>query len=81
MVVDIIAIYCPVEGYLLSIKHKDCPNAKLTTSEIMLISVVAMRFFYDNIETARQFLVKHNYISNYLSKSVLNRRMHGIPTT
>ncbi|KAF3361901.1 hypothetical protein PHSC3_001555 [Chlamydiales bacterium STE3] len=81
MEMQIIATYCLLDDYILSIKHKDWPNAKLTTSEIMLISVVAMRFFYGNMETARQFLMEHNYLRNYLSKSALNRRIHGIPTT
>lgn len=78
MELEIIAIYCLLDDYILSIKHQDWPNAKLSTAEVMLISVVGMRFFYGNIDTARKFLIEHKYISKALSKSALNRRIHKI---
>lgn len=79
MELEIIAIYCLLDDYILSIKHKDWPNAKLSSAEVMLIKVIAMKFFYGNIDTARKFLMEHKYISNFLSKSALNRRIHRIP--
>lgn len=79
MELEIIAIYCLLDDYILSLGHKEWPNAKLSTAEVMLISVVGMRFFYGNIDTARKFLIEHKYIHNTLSKSALNRRMHQIP--
>jgi hypothetical protein len=78
MEMQIIAIYCLLDDYIFSIRHKDWPNAKLSTSEVMLTNVIGMRFFYGNIETARKFLIEHGYIKN-LSKSALNRRIHQIP--
>ncbi len=79
MEMQIIAIYCLLDDYIQSIDHKDWPNVKMTTAEVMLISVVSMRFFYGNIDTARKFLTEHKYIRNSLSKSALNRRIHQIP--
>ena len=79
MEMQIITIYCLLDDYIQSIGHKDWPNAKLSTAEVMLISIVAMRFFYGNIDTARKFLMEHRYIRRSLSKSALNRRIHQIP--
>lgn len=76
---QIIAIYCVLHDYILSIGYKDWPNTKLSTAEIMLINVIGMRFFYGNTETAREFLIEHRYILKKLSKSALNRRIHQIP--
>lgn len=79
MEIQIIVIYCLLDDYILSKGHKDWPNAKLSTAEVMLINIVGMRFFYGNIETARTFLTEHKYILKCLSKSALNRRTHQIP--
>lgn len=79
MEMQIIAIYCLLDDYIFSIGHKDWPNVKLTTAEVMLIYVVAMRFFYGNVETARIFLIEHRYILSSYSKSGLNKRIHQIP--
>lgn len=81
MEMQIIAIYCLLDDYILSIGYKDWPNVRVSTSEVMLINVVGMRFFYGNVESARVFLMEHGYIRNNLSKSALNRRLHQMPTT
>jgi Transposase DDE domain len=80
MELKIIAIYCLLDDYILSIGHKDWPNVRLSTAEVMLIYVIGMKFFYGNVDTARIFLMEHGYISNRLSKSGLNKRIHKIPT-
>ncbi len=80
MELEIIAIYCLLDDYILARGYKEWPNAKLSTAEVMLISIVGMRFFYGNIDTAHKFLTEHKYIRNMLSKSALNRRIHQIPT-
>jgi hypothetical protein len=79
MELKIIAIYCLLDDYILSIGHKDWPNVKLSTAEVMLIYVVGMKFFYGNVETARIFLTEHRYIRNKFSKSCLSKRIHKIP--
>jgi hypothetical protein len=76
---QIIAIYCVLDDYIRSIGHKDWPNVRMSTAEVMLINVIGMRFFYGNIETARKFLIEYKYIQNGLCKSSLNRRIHQIP--
>jgi hypothetical protein len=79
MEIEIIAIYCILDDYIRSIGHKDWPNVKLSTAEIMLVAITGMKFFYGNLETARTFLIEHKYIKNTLSKSALNRRIHQVP--
>lgn len=76
---QVIAIYCFCDDFLKSIGYQDWPNAKMALSEIMLVYIVATRFFYGNIERARITLYGSKYIKRGLSKSQLNRRLHGIP--
>ncbi len=79
MEMQIITIYCLLDDYILSIGHRDWPNVRLSSAEVMLVLVVGMRFFYGNIETARNFLVEHKYLKQGLTASALNRRIHQIP--
>jgi len=51
--VQVIAIYCFCDDFLKSNGYKDWPNVKMTFAEIMLVYIVATRFFYGNIERAR----------------------------
>ena len=76
---QIITIYCICDDFIRTEGFEDWPNVKLTTSEVMLICVVAMRFFYGNFELARKFLYEHKYVSNILSPSGLNKRLHKVP--
>lgn len=76
---QIITIYCICDDFIRTEGFEDWPNVKLTTSEVMLICVVAMRFFYGNFESARKFLYEHKYVSNILSPSGLNKRIHKVP--
>lgn len=78
MNLHIITIYCLCDDYIQSLNHKDWPNAKLSSAEIMLIFIVAMRFFYGNIHRAKVFLFEAGYIKP-LSDSALNRRIHKLP--
>lgn len=74
---QLIAIYCFCDDFLKSIGHQDWPNVKMALSEIMLVYIVATRFFYGNIERAR-FILYGRYIKRGLSKGQLNRRLHQI---
>lgn len=76
---QIIAIFCLCDDFIETQEVNDWPNVKLSTSEVMLICVVAMRFFYGNLELARKFLYEHKYTSKHLSSSGLNKRIHKIP--
>lgn len=75
---QIIAIYCLCDDFIRSKESIDWHNVKISTSEVMMSYVVAMRFFYGNLNQARKFLYEHNYINKDITLSALNRRVHKI---
>ncbi len=76
---QIIMIFCFCDDYFKSKEINDWHNVKLATSEVMLTYVIAMRFFYGSLATARNFFHEHKYIPNAMSPSGLNKRIHKIP--
>jgi hypothetical protein len=76
--IQIIAIYCFCDDFLKARGHKDWHNIKMTLAEIMLVYIVATRFFYGNIERAYKTLKDGRYITKPLSKGQLNVRLHGV---
>src|SRR5918997_1245209 len=74
----IITIYCFFDELLKALNHRDDPQAKLTTAEIMTIAIVAAQFYTGNQQKALDFLTSHGYIRPF-SKSRFNRRLHAIP--
>ena len=54
----IITIYCLCGDHIKSLKAiKDkWPDEKMSDSEVMAVLIVASRFFYGNVERARQML-------------------------
>ncbi len=75
----IITIYCLCDDFLRAWGHTDVPQAKLTTAQVMTVALVASALFGGNQERSRCFLKEHGYIQPMPCKSVLNRRLHGIP--
>ena len=75
---QMIAIYCFCDDFLRAKGHQDWPNVKMSLAEIMLVYIVATRFFYGNIERAYKTLKDQHYISKGLSKGQLNVRLHGV---
>ncbi len=80
MPVKIITIYCFFEEFLNALGHRDDPQARLSTAEIMTIALVAAEFFTGNQQAALDFLTSHGYIPSF-SKSRFNRRLHRLPET
>jgi hypothetical protein len=74
----ITTIYCLSEEFLQAMGHRDDPQVRLSTAEVMTIPVVAAAFFGGNIEKARSFLSEYGYMKRMISKSRLNRRLHSI---
>lgn len=74
----IITIYCLLDDFLKAIRHKDDPQTRLSTAEVMTIPLVAATFFGGNIDRTRRFLHEYGYTPNTISKSHLNRRVHAI---
>lgn len=78
---QIIATYCLCDDYLKTtdLDSNRWHNERMSNAEVMTVVIVSARFFYGNIERARQMLKEFGYITNILSKSRLNRRIHSIP--
>ncbi len=75
---QIIAIYCFCDDFLKDRNHKDWPNVKMNLAEIMLVYIVATRFFYGNIERAYTTLKDGKYIARPIVKGQLNERLHAV---
>jgi hypothetical protein len=52
----ITTIYCLCDEFLKAIDHRDDPQVRLTTAEVMTVSLVAATFFGANIDKSRSFL-------------------------
>jgi hypothetical protein len=74
----ITTIYYLCDEFLKAIRHRDDPQARLSTTEIMTVPLVAATFFGANIDKSRLFLEKYGYMPNMISKSHINRRLHAI---
>ena len=75
----LITIYCLCDDFLKAINHRpDDPQTRLSTAEVMTITLVASTFFGGNIEKTRCFLHEYGYMKKMISKSHLNRRIHAI---
>ncbi len=70
--------YYLCEEFLGAAGHRDDPQARISTAEVMTTALVAAAFFGGNIEKARSFLEEYGYIAKTVSKSRFNRRLHAI---
>jgi hypothetical protein len=66
------------EEFLKAIGHRDDPQVRLSTAEVMTIPLVACAFFSGNLEVSRSFLDEYGYIPKAISKSRFNRRLYAI---
>jgi hypothetical protein len=78
MVEEIITIFCICDDLLKEIGYLDDKQARISTSEILTIALVAAKFFGANYQKSRMFLESHCYIKNMLSKSRFIRRLNSI---
>lgn len=74
----ITATYFVCDEFSKAMGLRDDPQSRMTTAEVMCVALVASAFFSGNIERARLFLSEYGYMKTMLSKSRLNRRLHGI---
>ena len=74
----IITTYYLCDEFLKATEHRDDPQVRLSTAEVMTVALVAAAFFGGNIEATRSFLEDYGYIEKAISKSRFNRRLHAI---
>ena len=79
MTMQVITLYCACDDFLRAWGWRDDPQAKMTTAEVMAVSLVAAAVFDNNQEKSRRFLLEHGYIPAMLGKAQFNRRWHAIP--
>ncbi len=70
--------YYLCDEFLKAVGHRDDPQVRLSTAEVMTIPLVACAFFSGNLEASRSFLEEYGYIKKAISKSRFNRRLHAI---
>ena len=78
MQVQSILFYEVCDAYLRSIGFVDDPQAKMTTTEVLLIALVAAWFFGNNLRVARQAAFESGLVVYPLSESRFSRRFHKI---
>lgn len=74
----IITTYYLCEEFLKAVGHRDEPQVRLSTAEVMTTALGACAFFGGNIEATRSFLEEYGYINKAISKSRFNRRLPAI---
>lgn len=74
----ITTIYYLCDEFLKALRHRDDPQVRLSTAEVMSVPLVAATFFAGNLDEARAFLFEYGYMPTMISKSHLNRRIHAI---
>lgn len=74
----IITTYYLCDEFLKATGHRDDPQVRLSSAEVMTVALVGAAFFGGNIEASRSFLDEYGYIEKAISKSRFNRRLHAI---
>ncbi|MCL4229324.1 IS982 family transposase [Candidatus Dependentiae bacterium] len=78
MEAEAIIAYVVSDDTLKLLNIIDDKQSVVSTAEIMTMAIISALFYAGNIEKARKALHSPRYISNMLSKSQLNRRLHKI---
>lgn len=74
----IVTTYYLCDEFLKAVGHRDDPQVRLSSAEVMTVALVAAAFFGGNVESTRSFLDEYGYIEKAISKSRFNRRLHAI---
>lgn len=75
----IVCFYCLCEDLLRAIGHKDDPQTKMSTAEVMTLALISVEMFGGNYELTRLHCKQHKYFEFILSQSRFIRRLHAIP--
>ena len=72
-----IAIYCFIDDFFKAIGRKDDAHCKLSDAELLTTALLAARFFYGNLHSARAYVKEHHGV-RMIDKSGFTRRLHGL---
>ena len=79
MDLTIVVLYTICDDLLISLGHRNHPQAKMSDAEVITTALVAARYFAGNQQTACCVLKTLRYIPNMLGHSRFNQRLHRIP--
>lgn len=79
MDLTIVVLYTISDDLLISIGHKEHPQAEMSDAKVITAALVAARYFGGNQQTAGAILKTLGYILNILGHSRFNRRLYRIP--
>ncbi len=79
MEIEIITIYCCCKDFLISVGHKDDPQSRMSTAEVMTTALTAAALFSGDHERSRCLFSEYGHIPDMLSKGQFSRRLHRIP--
>lgn len=74
----IIALFCLCDDLLKAMDRHTDPQCRMSDAEVMLVALVAVRYFSGNLRNAQDGLAAPQYIPQMLSESQFNRRLHRI---
>lgn len=74
----IIALFCLCDDLLKALGHHTDPQCRMSDAEVMLVALVAVRYFGGHLRNAQDELASPHYIPQMLSESQFNRRLHRI---
>ena len=74
----IIGMYCLVDDWLRARRHQESAQRTLFDAEIITIALTAARFFDGNFRVVQTMLLEQRYLTDGLSRSQYNRRLHRI---
>lgn len=78
MPLECIRFYLVCDTYLQQKGFRDDPQARMTTTEVLMTALVAAWCFANNLRAARNALASSGLVPYMLSESRLNRRWHQI---
>ncbi len=74
----IITSYVIIDDVMRSLHHRSHSLAKVSDAEVLTVAVVAARYFHNNHERALWVLTELGYLTERLSTSRFNRRLHAV---
>lgn len=74
----IIAIFVVIDELMRTAEHRSDVRANVPDAEVLMIAVVAAKYFHNHHERAVCVLQQTGYLSGHLSVSRFNRRIHAL---
>ena len=77
----IVTAHAVMDDVMKALNHCDHKLAKVSDAEILTVALVAAKYFHNNHERALCVMHGMGYLTNRLSTSRFNRRLHNFSQT